>query len=641
MSWRLAELFVEIRADNTKVLSALRTTRAAAVSVDRAMQRMAVHARRALLIGGAAAAGAVREYMKFEKQLAMVETMLVGQSRKHMPEYATALNKMSTQFGESTAALSKGLYDLLSASVAPEKAIQALEVATESAKGGFTNTAVAVDGLTNLLNAYGLEANKVGQISDLMFTTVRRGKLTFGELSAVIGRIAPMSRAAGMSMETMLGALATMTRQGLSAQQSAIRLVAVLRQMPEAGKDFAGAMRGFQGMGLKDIMKSVPESRAAQGIAALSADIQGLEYDIAQMANSSGARLEAFAKYQKTFAFRWDQAKQGVLSASRALATSLIPALAKVVKAVKNWAEYIGSLSGGELEEFVGILKTIGKVLIGIWVAPKLIAAARMFVGLIMGMGNAMVGLGMKSKLAAMAISTGIVAAILAVIAVAAKARANLMALRLTALQMRMQGKQEAGLLAERSNAVKDAQRARTPEDRLDALKRQRAAEDAIKLHRDELDQSAQDFYDENIGDESALGWLTRKINPYNQIDEQYDMKRRASGRSGLGAGVSKARHRQRRQLNAEIARLEARGVGQGPVGIGGVAPGSATAGAAGGGSASKRAFMGLAEMWKSLASGGKADKGMKVQEDQLEALQGIRDNTGRGGAPSLQVVPG
>ena len=57
----------------------------------------------------------------------------------------------------------------------------------------------------------------------------KRGKLTFAELAANIGKVAPMARAAGMSMEDMMAAIATMTRQGLGTDEASTRLVNILK----------------------------------------------------------------------------------------------------------------------------------------------------------------------------------------------------------------------------------------------------------------------------------------------------------------------------------------------------------------------------------------------------------------------------
>ena len=90
---------------------------------------------------------------------------------------------MAVEFGESTEALTNGLYDILSASIPAEKALDVLTVAVKAAKAGMTDTATAADAITTVLNSYGLSAGRAQDVSDLLFTVVKRGKLTFADLS--------------------------------------------------------------------------------------------------------------------------------------------------------------------------------------------------------------------------------------------------------------------------------------------------------------------------------------------------------------------------------------------------------------------------------------------------------------------------
>ncbi|MDD5728823.1 MAG: phage tail tape measure protein, partial [Victivallales bacterium] len=145
--------------------------------------------RKMMIAGGALGTPLVaglKVFGNYEKQLAMVSTML-DDPGKFMPEYSKKLEDMAVKFGESTEVLTKGLYDILSASIEPAKALDVLTVAVKAAKAGMTDTGVATDAITTMLNAYGLSADKAGMISDWFFSVVKRGKTTFPELAANIG----------------------------------------------------------------------------------------------------------------------------------------------------------------------------------------------------------------------------------------------------------------------------------------------------------------------------------------------------------------------------------------------------------------------------------------------------------------------
>ena len=90
----------------------------------------------------AAAAGigiAVKTFADFEKQLAMVSTMLSGEMRGgagtvQLNKFKAQLRALSIEIGESTATLSKGLYDILSASIPAGDAMDVLRVSARAAR---------------------------------------------------------------------------------------------------------------------------------------------------------------------------------------------------------------------------------------------------------------------------------------------------------------------------------------------------------------------------------------------------------------------------------------------------------------------------------------------------------------------------
>ena len=125
-------------------------------------------------------ADTIRVGREFEREWANVTTML-SVSREESDKMRKELRRLSPTLGD-TADLARGMYQVLSASIEPAKAIKFLGVAARSAKAGVTDTKTAVDALTTVINAYGLEAESATKISDIMFGTVKRGKLTYEEM---------------------------------------------------------------------------------------------------------------------------------------------------------------------------------------------------------------------------------------------------------------------------------------------------------------------------------------------------------------------------------------------------------------------------------------------------------------------------
>jgi len=180
------------------------------------------------MIAGVGAAASVKVWADFEKQLASVSTMLSGNTGPQMEKFKGQLRSMAVEFGESTASLSKGLYDVLSASVPVEHAMSVLRVSSKAAAAGMTDTGTAADILTTMMNAYSLDASEAGRVSDVLFNIVKRGKTTFPELAGSMGQVATTAAKAGLSMEELAGFYATLTRAGIQTRIATSGIRAVL-----------------------------------------------------------------------------------------------------------------------------------------------------------------------------------------------------------------------------------------------------------------------------------------------------------------------------------------------------------------------------------------------------------------------------
>ena len=336
---KLGEAFVVVRA----ALGPLKTGLAAAkTAVTKAMgsitgtiKKMVSVSykwiKRAMLAISAAIMGSVYAFAKFEAQMANVSTMLDEQTMQYMPQYSKAVKKMATEFGEGTATLSKGLYDILSASIAPAKALDVLAVSAKAAKAGLTTTAVAADAITTILNAYRMSADDAGKVSDILFATVKRGKLTFEELANSVGKVAATASVAGLSFEEVSAAIATMTRSGLNAflATTALRSIVVsfLKPMSSAKKaakelglemsastlktmGLTGVLMKLKDASAEQIAAIIPNTRGLAGFSAMVKNTADQIYDLNLMLNSAGLTQIAYEKMTKTLSFSLSRLKE-------------------------------------------------------------------------------------------------------------------------------------------------------------------------------------------------------------------------------------------------------------------------------------------------------------------------------------------
>ena len=200
-----------------------------------------------------------------------------------------------------------------------------METANKAAVGGVSNLETAVDGLTSVTNAYGLENLSVARASDLMFQTVKLGKTTFGELSSSLYNVIPTAVGAGVSFDDVSAALAAMTAQGMPTASATVKLRQAIMELSNsgtevdktfksvAGKSFkqfiseGGNLQGAlqllehakkSGLGIADMFSSVQA-----GSAALALTGQGTEkftQAIEDMANAAGSTDAAYETMENT-----------------------------------------------------------------------------------------------------------------------------------------------------------------------------------------------------------------------------------------------------------------------------------------------------------------------------------------------------
>ena len=346
----------------------------------------------------------VKVFADFEQQMAMVSTML-DEPAKHIDRFKRGVREMSVEFGESTETLAKGLYDILSASVAPEKALDVLAVAAKSAKAGMTDTGTAADAITTMLNAYGMSADRAGEVSDLLFSIVKRGKTTFAELAPSIGLVATTAATAGVSTEELGAALATMTRNGVKTDNAITAVQAIISSFlkpAEEASEYARSL-GFemsvatlQAEGLEGIFKKIshlppdavaklfPNVRAIRGVLPALQNMQGFTDDLAVMANKAGATDVAFEKMSKTLSATFASLKQASLAVLAAIGETLASDIAKAANAISKII--------GKVHDFVVANKT-------------LVATIAKIVLVVGGVGTTFLVLGMILKLVVISMS--------------------------------------------------------------------------------------------------------------------------------------------------------------------------------------------------------------------------------------------
>jgi len=322
--------------------------------------KLALFSRAATFAGAAIGALSIKSFATFEQQMANVSTMLDKNTMRYMPMFTEGIKKMSVEFGEGTETISKGLYDILSASIAPAKAMSVLAVSVKAAKAGLTDTAVAADAITTILNSYQMSADQAGKVSDILFAIVKRGKTTFGELAPNIGKVAAIASVAGLSIEEVGAALATMTRAGMKTELATTSLRGIINSFlqPTAEAAKAAEELGFtlntatlRSIGLTGVLMKLknasaeqlglimPNVRAMAGFAAQLKQATAQAEDHRLMLNALGLTQEAFEKNTSTLAHSLNQSALMMKITAVNIGGLLAPMLKRFARSFFNVSE--------------------------------------------------------------------------------------------------------------------------------------------------------------------------------------------------------------------------------------------------------------------------------------------------------------
>lgn len=346
--------------------------------------------------------GGVKVYADFEQQMANVSTML-AEPEKHMPGFREGIRDMSVEFGESTETLAKGLYDILSASVPAEQALDVLAASARAAKAGLTDTGTAADAITTMLNAYGLGAERAADVSDWLFSIVKRGKTTFGELAPNIGKVATIAASAGVGMDELGASIATLTRSGIQTEEAITAINAVMSTFLKPSAEGAELARqlGFsldvatlEGEGLIGVFKRIsqlppdaiatlfPNIRAMKGVLPALRNMQGFAEDVAAMGNRAGATGEAYGKMTNTLAHSFAQLKQAALVVLSVMGEALAEPVGKAAKALTRFGKMVRELIQNNkglvitAVKVVAVIGAVGGILVAVGSSAAVLAFA-------------------------------------------------------------------------------------------------------------------------------------------------------------------------------------------------------------------------------------------------------------------------
>jgi TP901 family phage tail tape measure protein len=313
------------------------------------------------LAASLAVADAARRYFKgfneAEKAAAAVRTL--GVDSKALEGNLLGLSQKLGGLYSQTQLLAAS-YDVASAGFAnAADNAKILEASAKGATGGLSDINTVADAVTSVLNTYGKSAAEAGALVDGFIQTQNDGKIILNQYADQIGKLAPTAAAAGVGIQELNAAIATITPQGVRVEAAVAglnqALVAILKPSKEAsdlaealGIDFNEAglrAKGFGGLleevktktggSTTQLVKLFGSVDAIKAILPLvNDDLVKYNQNVAKQANASGVAEKATEELGGTVSSEITKMINQIGNLVRSLDTVLGPALGGIVRLI-------------------------------------------------------------------------------------------------------------------------------------------------------------------------------------------------------------------------------------------------------------------------------------------------------------------
>lgn len=347
----------------------------------------------------AAGTAAVKFSIDFENGMAKVAT-IADTSKVSLDSLRKGLLELSNQTGISVNELTEAEYQAISAGIDTANSVKFLEAAVKAAKGGFTDTATAVDALSTVLNAYGLKASEVKRITDEMMVAQNYGKTTFGEMAQSIGNVIPIAAALNVSTKELFASLAVLTKNGIQTSEAVTGLKAALSNImkpsseaaklaEQLGLEFNAAH--LRSVGWAKFLEEVREKTGgnAEMMAKLFGSVEALNAvtvlagkgaqdfstALGMMANAAGTTDKAFEQVTNTSGAKLSKALNELKNSAIQFGDALAPMVQRLADILSMLADKFNSLTPAQQQliiQFAAVAAAIGPVIL---VVGKLITA--------------------------------------------------------------------------------------------------------------------------------------------------------------------------------------------------------------------------------------------------------------------------
>lgn len=320
--------------------------------------------------------GSGKMAIDFEDSMAKVSTIM-DESVMSVGDMEDAIVTLSNETGIAVGDIADNVYNAISAGQNTADAVNFVRESTKLATAGFAESGDTLDILTTVLNAYGLEAGEVTNVSDMLVQTQNLGKTTVAELSSAMGKVIPTANANGVALDQLCAGYAIMTANGVATAETTTYMNSMLNELGKTGSDTDSILREKTGQSFKELMDSgssladvltiiddaageqnltmsdmFSSSEAAKaGLILLGDGADSFNGTLGEMQQSAGMTDDAFGKMQTTsydLKVTINNVKNTAMEFGQTIMQSAGPMIESASEKVKELCDWFSNLDEGQ-----------------------------------------------------------------------------------------------------------------------------------------------------------------------------------------------------------------------------------------------------------------------------------------------------
>ena len=403
---RAGAAFIELTTRDTQLKKGLANAQARLKSFGMAANEIGTNLLSFVGTGAAAFGVAFKIFKDFDSQMRMVKAVTQA-TGKEFDMLVTKARKIGAETSYTAEQVAQAMTALGRMGLKPREIDAAILPVMNLARATGTDLADAADIAANSLRIFGMDASKMGDITNYLTATANGSAQTLGDLFEALKVAGPQAKTAEESIQDTAAALGIMAQMGIKGSLAGtslrkaylqfadpkiqaflkdynIRTVDAngnLRKMRDIMVDLTRAMATMGSAEKLAFAKEVFDLRGMTGGLAITADTSGLDEFIKKLDNCAGVANRTREEIESGAGGAWDtmlSALQEVgISIGEVISRSLIPlmnGITSVMQIVGDWVKQnqglVAAIGGS-----VAALLAVGGTLVAVGVVVKGFAA--------------------------------------------------------------------------------------------------------------------------------------------------------------------------------------------------------------------------------------------------------------------------